>query len=260
MTGQQNFVLVPDDPPGPPATTPPPSVQVQKPGLLSRLLTAAMAALPVPLPDAEPPALPATRPRLVFAVDATASREPAWAAARQVTDALVRALPGELDVALAIHGGGRVHTFTAFTGDPATLRDQAAGVACEPGFTRLVPILATSLKQQAVRVVVYIGDVFEESAAEARRLADALAVQNTKLIVLHDVADVLARRDAEIFWDLARRTGGCVLPFDASAPGRLRDLLSAVAVYAVGGEKRLRAERETLPGAVALLEHLGSGR
>ena len=34
------------------------------------------------------------------------------------------------DVALAVHGGSRVHTFTAFTCDANTLRDQAAGVAC----------------------------------------------------------------------------------------------------------------------------------
>jgi hypothetical protein len=59
-----------------------------------------------------------------------------------------------------------------------------------------------------------------------------------------------------VFWDLAKRTGGCVLPFDASATGRLRDLLSAVAVYAVGGEKLLRERQHALPGAVVLLEHL----
>ncbi|HEY0181555.1 MAG TPA: VWA domain-containing protein, partial [Rhodopila sp.] len=81
--------------------------------------------------------------------------------------------------------------------------------------------------------------------------------QGTRLIVLHDTSDPSARRDAEVFRDLARRTGGCVLPFDASAPERLRDLLSAVAVYAVGGEKLLRQRRHDLPGTVALLEHLG---
>lgn len=255
MTGHQNFVLVPDDPP-----PPPPPVPAQKPGLLSRLLTIAKAALPVPLSHAQPPAVTGTRPRLIFAVDATASREPAWAAARQVTDALVKALPGELDVALAIHGGGRVHTFTNFTNNPATLRDQAAGIVCQAGYTKLLPILATSLQQPMVRVVIYIGDVFEESASEGRRLADSLKAQNTKLIVLHDTAEPGARRDAEVFWDLAKRTGGCVIPFDANAPHKLRDLLSAVAVYAVGGEKRLRAESKNLPGAVALLEHLGRDR
>jgi hypothetical protein len=106
-------------------------------------------------------------------------------------------------------------------------------------------------------VVIYIGDVFEESVMQGRRLADAMGEQGTKLIVLHDTADRSARRDAEVFWDLARRTGGCVLPFEAGASGKLRDILSAVAVYAVGGEKLLRERRRDLPGAVALLEHLG---
>lgn len=200
---------------------------------------------------------PPARPRLVFAVDATASREPAWAAARQVTDVLVKALPGELDVALAVHGGSRVHTFTAFTNDAATLRDRAAGVTCEAGLTRLLPILSAGLKQPAVRVVIYIGDVFEESLVQGRQLADAMGEQHTRLIVLHDTADPAARRDAEVFWDLAKRTGGCVLPFDGRASSRLRDLLSAVAVYAVGGEKLLRARRHNLPGAIMLLDHLG---
>jgi hypothetical protein len=261
MADKPNFVLIPDD-------APPPS-PVRTGGVLVRLrtmattaLTAALsapAALRSTLGHAEAPAEtgPPARPRLVFAVDATASREPAWAAARQVTDALVKALPGELDVALAVHGGSRVHTFTAFTGDADTLRDRAAGIACEAGLTRLLPILSASLKRPAVRVVIYIGDVFEESIVQGRRLADAMGVQGTKLIVLHDTADPTARRDAELFWDLARRTGGCLLPFQASASARLRDLLSAVAVYAVGGEKLLRERQHDLPGAVALLEHLG---
>jgi hypothetical protein len=259
MADKPNFVLIPDHapPPAPPARTG---------GMLARLrtiasgaVTAAAAALPVLGPNAEPPVETGVppRPRLIFAVDATASREPAWAAARQVTDALVRALPGALDVALAVHGGSRVHTFTAFTNDANTLRDRAAGVACAPGMTRLLPILSASLTRPAVRVVIYIGDVFEENIHQGRQIADTMGAQGTKLIVLHDTADPTARRDAEVFWDLAKRTGGCVLPFDARASGRLRDLLSAVAVYAVGGEKLLRARRHELPGAVALLEHLG---
>ncbi len=257
MPDKPNFVLIPDDAP---STSPP----ARGGGMLARLrviaataVTAAAGALPT-LTNAAPPADTAapTRPRLIFAVDATASREPAWAAARQVTDVLVKALPGALDVALAVHGGSHVHTFTAFTGNANTLRDRAAGVSCVAGTTRLLPILSASLKHPAVRVVIYIGDVFEEDLTRGRRIADAMGAQGTRLIVLHDTADPAARRDAELFWDFAKRTGGCVLPFDAAAPDRLRDILSAVAVYAVGGEKLLRARRDELPGAVALLKHL----
>ena len=97
MTDKPNFVLVPDETPPAPAPAG---------GMLGRLRTmartavaataSAPAALRSALGHAEPPAETGTpaRPRLVFAVDATASREPAWAAARQVTDALVKALPG----------------------------------------------------------------------------------------------------------------------------------------------------------------------
>jgi hypothetical protein len=252
MTDKPNFVLIPDDTPPAPVPTG---------GVLARLRTLASSlavTVRTALAHAEPPPDAGTplRPRLVFAVDATASREPAWAAARQVTDALVKALPGELDVALAVHGGGRVHTFTAFTNNANTLRDRAASVACRAGSTRLLPILATTLKHPATKVVVYIGDVFEESLPQACQIADAMGAQKTKLIVLHDTSERVARRDTELFWDLAKRTGGCVLPFDANAPGRLRDILSAVAVYAVGGEKLLRQRQHTLPGAIALLEHL----
>ncbi len=262
MTDKPNFVLIPDDAPVPRVPAPVPAARTGG-GLLARLAETAVSALSsalTPLGQAEPPVetVAPKRPRLVFAVDATASREPAWAAARRVTDVLVKALPGELDVALAVHGGGRVHTFTGFTSDANTLRDQAAGIECLSGMTRLLPILSATAKQPGVRVVIYIGDVFEESVLQGRRLADAMGVAGVKLIVLHDTtADPGARRDAEVFWDLAKRTGGCVLPFDASAPGRLRDILSAAAVYAVGGEKLLRERRHELPGAVALLENLG---
>ena len=109
MTDKPNFVLIPDDEPPTPTG-----------GVLARLRTlattamttaaAAPAALRSALSHAEPPpeTSPPARPRLVFAVDATASREPAWAAARQVTDALVKALPGALDVGLL--GFGRLVT------------------------------------------------------------------------------------------------------------------------------------------------------
>jgi hypothetical protein len=242
MADKQNFVLVP----GTESEEPPP-----KPATLLDQIRALL-----PFGASSLPAATSTRPRLIFGFDATASREPAWATARTVTDALVKALPGELDVALAVHGGSMLHTFTGFTSDPTTLRDRAAGIRCIAGMTRLLPILSRALSNSGVRVLVYIGDVFEESPVRGRKLADAMGLKGIKLIVLHDTADWNAKRDAEVFLDLARRTGGCVLPFDASAPARLRELLAAIAVYAVGGTEMLAEKREELPGAVMLLEHL----
>ena len=250
MADKQNFVLVPDPEPEP---EPPPQKSVTLFEQIRALAQSVTALLPF---GAGVPAVVPTRPRLIFGFDATASREPAWAMARGVTDALVKALPGELDVALAVHGGSILHTFTAFTSDANALRDRAASIGCIAGFTRLLPILSRALSNPGVRVVTYIGDVFEESPTRGQKLADAMGQKGIKLIVFHDTNDWNARRDAEVLLDLARRTGGCVLPFDANAPKRLRELLAAVAVYAVGGEEMLEEKREELPGAVMLLEHL----
>lgn len=246
MTDKPNFVLIPESE----AETPPP----QPPTLFGFI----RSLLPFGAPQL--PATTSTRPRLIFGFDATASREPAWATARTVTDTLVQALPGELDVALAVHGGSMLHTFTEFTADPNRLRDRAAGIRCIAGMTRLLPILSRALSNPGVRVVTYIGDVFEESPARGRTLADEMGRKGIRLIVLHDTADWNAKRDAEVFLDLARRTGGCVLPFDANAPARLRELLAAVAVYAVGGTDLLEEKRAEMPGAVLLLEHLHDSR
>jgi hypothetical protein len=252
MSDKPNFVLVTTEQEQEPEpdTGPPPA------SLADRIRNWAVALLSPGSPGALTITDTPIRPRLVFGFDATASREPAWAMARTVTDALVRALPGELDVALAVHGGSLLHTFTPFTSDANTLRDRAAGIHCMAGRTRLLAILARSLREPGVRVVTYIGDVFEESLTRGQTLADQLGARGIKLIVLHDTSDWTARRDAEVFLDLARRTGGCVLPFDLGAPDRLRDILSAAAVYAVGGEVMLREKQDEMPGAVLLLEHL----
>ena len=266
MAEKPNFVLVPDPEPDQPEPARPSSSQALTiMDRLQALVRSVTAMVPFGVAPAAEPDQALTsggphRPRLIFGFDATASREPAWATARTVTDSLFSALPGELDVALAVHGGGGLHTFTQFTANPATLRDHAAGITCRAGPTRLLQILARAVATQGVRVVIYIGDVFEESPKRGRLLADSLGAKGTKLIVLHDTTDWTARRDAEIFLDLARRTGGCVLPFDADSPSRLRSLLAAVAAYAVGGEQLLEARRRDLPGATILLEHLNRGR
>ncbi len=263
MPDKPNFILVPDPDPELEAAH---SHRAGVPALERLRALAGIAGALLPFaPGAlarlgrSPPTEAAStpqRPRLVFGFDATASREPAWATARQVTDALVRALPGELDVALAVHGGSRLHTFTEFTANPAVLRDRAAAIECIAGHTQMLPILSRALAAPGVRVVTYIGDVFEESPGRGRTLADEMGARGVKLFVLHDVADWNARRDAEIFLDLTRRTGGCVLPFDANSPERLREVLAAVAVYAVGGEALLKQNQRMLPGAATLLKRL----
>lgn len=205
-------------------------------------------------PSAAMPAAPAISepPRLVLAVDATLSRAEAWKASQKKMAALFTALPGELEVALAVHGGSRIHTFTEFMPDAGELRRIAARIHCEAGGTRLLDILARVLALDRVRVVVYVGDVFEECEDAAAQLAEELRRKETRLIVLHDAVpgdDYTAR----VFGAIAAPTGGAVLPFDASALDALGAMLQAVAVLTVGGTELLETSEATLPAAPLLL-------
>jgi hypothetical protein len=101
-------------------------------------------------PPPLPPPVPAARtqshsldevPRLLLVVDATGSRADAWRTSQRLMASLIPVLPGGLEIALAVYGGGEVHTFTPFTQDVKTLQRVAAGITCEAGGTQLLDIL-----------------------------------------------------------------------------------------------------------------------
>jgi hypothetical protein len=198
-------------------------------------------------------------PRLVLGVDATYSRAHAWNMAKRLTGELFNVLPGELEVALAVHGGGAVHTFTPFVGEAGTLRRIADRVRCKAGNTAMLDILERAAATDRVRVVVYIGDSFEESEKRARRLAELLRINETRVIILADCGGrpffVL-----KPFQMIASITSGAVLPFDVSAFDDLASLLQAVSVLAVGGETMLEEKQATMPAAPVLLERIAASK
>jgi hypothetical protein len=194
-------------------------------------------------------------PRMVFALDATASRQHAWDAARAVTDSLFTAVPGGIEIALAAHGGGQATRFGAFHRNVGPLRDEAASIVCRAGHTRMLDLVELSLKHTSVRAFVYIGDCFEEDPVRGLALADMMRLRGTKLIVLHDLSTA-SREDAIFFAAMAARTGGMVLPFDANSLEHLRDVLSALAAYVAGGRSLLQSRCLTSPASRLLLENL----
>jgi hypothetical protein len=226
-----------------------------------------------PLPPAPGPALPPPRGlraivgavrdygeeprRLLVGFDATGSREPTWRQASRLTDTLIRTLPDRLQVALAVHGGGRLKFVTRYTTNAAALRGKAAEVQCEAGGTRLLDILADPAALKA-DVVLYIGDSFEESASQAGKLADKLRQCGTRVIILQEGDDDYAR---SIFAEIAERTGGALLPFDISSFDRVgKELVELIAVLAVEGIEAVEAQQETRPAARVLLEKLDPKR
>jgi hypothetical protein len=171
---------------------------------------------------------------------------------------LFTALPGELEVNLAVHGGSRLHTYTRFMPDAELLRPIAARIRCQAGYTKLCDIFERVLKSERVRVVIYVGDVFEERRSTAIRLAKALLLNETRVIILHD--SIGDEDDGAVFHEIAAITGGAVLPFDASALDDLGQMLQAVSVLAVGGTELLETKQDTMPAAPLLLERLADSK
>jgi hypothetical protein len=180
-------------------------------------------------------------------VDTTGSRKPTWDKAKLLTDTVLATVPGELEVALAVYGGRKI-TFTDFTKDAGALRDQAAGITCEPGGTQLLPILKRVAGMGDVPIVVFIGDAYEEGSP--RRVANALKDCGTRVIILHEGPPPPA------FGEIVELTCGALLPFEISSLDDVRDLLQAAAVLAVGDVELLKAKEATMPAATLLLEHL----
>lgn len=201
-----------------------------------------------------------SRPRLLFAMDATASREGAWNVAKEITGTMFEAVPGALDVALAWHSGGRLQQVTPFSPDTRSFLEKVHAVRCVAGGTALKEILARATSTVRLKALIYIGDCFEENASEALELAKQLKLRGVRCFLFHDRSSMVQGYDVDtaskVFGEIARITGGALLPFDESAPELVKQLLEAIAYYAAQGMKALQAKSKTLPAARLLLEQM----
>jgi hypothetical protein len=180
--------------------------------------------------------------RLIFALDATASRQPTWdqASGLQAQMFSEAAALGGLQLQLCYYRGYNEFSATAWIADGDKLLDRMTGVFCRAGTTQIARVLqhaVTQARQQPVQGVIFVGDCMEEDADRLYRLAGELRLLNAPLFVFHEGHDAIAEKT---FQHIAELSGGACCPFDINSPGQLRDLLRAVAVYAAGGRKALQ--------------------
>lgn len=181
------------------------------------------------------------RGRLIFAMDATASREPAWDRACHLQSEMfeeTKALGG-LDVQLVYYRGYGECKASAWVSDPATLQRRMTSVRCLGGLTQIGKVLRHALNEtqkQKVNAVVFVGDCFEEDIDKVCARAGELGVHGVPVFVFHEGNEPIAAR---AFQQIARLTGGAYCSFDSGSAQQLRELLRAVAVYAVGGRPAL---------------------
>lgn len=196
------------------------------------------------------------RARLLFAIDATASRQPTWDLACELQADMFRSSAdlGALRVQLAYYRGlGELH-FGDWQGDPQTLADAMSQVHCAAGRTQIGRLLRSALERQtsaAARALVFIGDAVEEPAGGLEELAGRCRIHRLPLFVFQEGTDAGAQR---VLQSIARISGGAYSRFDAGSAARLRELLGAVARYAAGGRAAL--EGSSSQGARLLLDQL----
>ncbi|ACA16715.1 conserved hypothetical protein [Methylobacterium sp. 4-46] len=186
-------------------------------------------------------------PRLIFALDATMSRQPTWDLACRLQAGMFEATAGlgGLAVQLVYFRGLGECRASRFVADARALTDLMAGIACRGGQTQIARVLRHARAEAAkgpVKALVLVGDAVEEDLDGLCALAGELGLLGVPAFCFREGEDPQALRG---FSEIARLSGGAHAPFDRAAPATLAGLLRAVAVYAARGLDGLRlAARE----------------
>lgn len=190
--------------------------------------------------------------RLIFAMDATASRQPSWDQAAAIQGQMFHetAALGGLDIQLVFYRGFGEFKVSRWTDQEADLQKWMTSVQCRAGETQLSKVLAHAANEtarQKVDALVFVGDCCEEDVDRIGAKAGELGLKGVPAFIFHEGDDSLA---GFAFKEVARLTRGAYCRFDASSASTLRDLLAAVAVYAAGGRIALENMAQKSGGAV----------
>lgn len=194
--------------------------------------------------------------RLIFSLDATASRQATWDAASQLQAEMFFSTQtlNRLNVQLCYFRGFGEFFSSNWQSNAEDILRIMSGIHCEAGITQLERLLRHAIKEndrQKIKGVVYIGDAMEENIDVLAQLAGQLGLFNVPLFMFQERGDPIAR---QAFMDMSRLSGGAYSQFDAASAEQLRDLLKAVAIYAAGGLKALENFSKTSHKNVKLLE------
>jgi hypothetical protein len=189
---------------------------------------------------------PAVRPaggrgRLIFAMDATASREPSWDRACHIQGQMFEetANLGGLEVQLVFYRGFGECRASPWVSSSRDLVAKMTAVRCLGGQTQIARVLKHAIaetKKAKVNALVFVGDCMEEDVDVLCHSAGQLGVLGVPCFMFHEGSDPIAR---SAFTQIAKLSGGAYCSFDAASAHMLRELLSAVAVFAAGGRRAL---------------------
>lgn len=190
----------------------------------------------------EHPLQPVSDNRLIFALDATASRELTWDLASSLHAELFDAAKSaNLAVQLVHFGGFNQFQASSWNSSPEQLLRHMQQVRCLGGMTQIRRVLSHVLKEssadQTVKAAVYIGDMCEEPMADIVNTAGQLGLRQVPVFVFQEGNE---RYASEVFRSIAERSGGAHMPFESGSAAQLRELLNAAVIYATEGLDAVR--------------------
>jgi hypothetical protein len=198
------------------------------------------------------------RGRLLFAMDATMSRQPTWDMALKLQADMFTEVKtiGGLDVQLIYFRSYDECRASGWVSDPAALARLMTGLQCLGGFTQIRKVLAHARREsekKKVNALVYVGDCMEEEIDHLAALAGELGILGVPAFMFQEGRDARAET---AFREIARLTKGAYCRFDAGSARQLRELLRAVAAYAAGGRQALEDFSRRAGAGKLLLEQL----
>ena len=201
------------------------------------------------------PHAPGAKGRLIFALDATMSRQPTWdmACALQADMFREAAALGSLDIRLVYYRGFNECRATGWISDSSKLATLMSKIDCRGGDTQIGRVLIDARREavaSGVRAVVFVGDAMEEKVDALCAKAGELGMLKVPVFLFQEGHDAIAE---QAFREIARLTGGAWCRFDPGAAAQLRELLRAAAAYAAGGREALLKLAKTASSAAQLI-------
>ncbi|WLQ13908.1 VWA domain-containing protein [Hahella aquimaris] len=181
--------------------------------------------------------------RLIFAVDATMSRQRLWDQASQLQAEMFLSAGDVkgLQVQFVYYRGLREFNCSDWVTDANALVRAMTSVYCMAGQTQIGRVLAhgrSEALKRKVQALVFVGDALEEDASGLLRQAGELGIIGAPVFMFQEGYDAGVEA---VYKDIARLSGGAWCRFDEGSAEQLKELLGAVAEYARGGLPALEA-------------------
>src|SRR5262249_53155264 len=167
------------------------------------------------------------RGRLIFALDATMSRQPTWDTACRLQADMFReaAAIGGLDVQLVYYRGLSECRSSSWVSDAARLAGLMERIDCRGGNTQIGKVLTHARREtqsSKVQALVFVGDAMEEKVDKLSTLAGELGLLGVPAFMFQEGNDPATE---QAFREIARLTRGAYCRFDPGAAHQLGELL-----------------------------------